>query len=84
MGVLPCQFSEGVSARSLELNGTERFDLELDAPPHPRQSAILHIDRRSGRRDSISLVVRIDTPIEAAYFSVRGILPHVIEQLLAQ
>lgn len=84
MGVLPCQFPEGVSARTLELNGTERFDLELDAPPHPRQPAILHIEHRSGRRDSISLVVRIDTPIEAAYFSVRGILPHVVEQLLSQ
>lgn len=84
MGVLPCQFSEGVSARTLELNGTERFDLELDAPLHPRQSAILHIEHRGGRRDSISLVIRIDTPIEAAYFSVRGILPHVVEQLVSQ
>jgi aconitate hydratase len=84
MGVLPCQFSEGVSARTLELNGTERFDLELDAPVHPRQSAILHIEHRGGRRDSISLVVRIDTPIEAAYFSMRGILPHVVEQLVSQ
>jgi aconitate hydratase len=84
MGVLPCQFAEGVSARTLELNGTERFDLELDVPLHPRQSAILHIQHRGGRRDSISLVVRIDTPIEVAYFSVRGILPHVVEQLLSQ
>ena len=29
MGVLPCQFPEGVSAQTLELDGTERFDLEL-------------------------------------------------------
>ena len=81
MGVLPCQFSEGVSAHTLELDGTERFDLELDALPRPRQSAILHIERRDGRRDSVPLVLRIDTPIEAAYFSVRGILPHVLEHL---
>lgn len=84
MGVLPCQFPEGVSARTLELDGTERFHLELDALPRPRQSAILHIERRGGRRDSISLMVRIDTPIEAAYFAMRGILPHVLEQLLVQ
>ena len=31
MGVLPCQFPEGVSAQTLGLDGTERFDLELDA-----------------------------------------------------
>jgi hypothetical protein len=29
-------------------------------------------------------VVRIDTPIEAAYFSAGGILPYVLEQLLAE
>jgi aconitate hydratase len=84
MGVLPCQFPDGVSARTLELDGTERFDLELDALPRPRQSALLHVKRLGGRCDSISLVVRIDTPIEAEYFAVRGILPHVLEQLLVR
>jgi aconitate hydratase len=84
MGVLPCQFPEGISARTLALNGTERFDLELEALPHPHQSAILHIERHGGLRESISLVVRIDTPIEAAYFAGRGILPFMLEQLLAQ
>lgn len=29
------------------------------------------------------LVLRIDTPIEVAYFSAGGILPYVLEQLLA-
>src|SRR5207342_3875273 len=27
MGVLPCQFKEGVSAQTLKLDGTETFDL---------------------------------------------------------
>jgi aconitate hydratase len=84
MGVLPCQFPEGVSARTLELDGTERFDLELDPLPRPRQSALLHVERLGGRRASISLMVRIDTPIEAEYFAVRGILPYVLEQLLVR
>ena len=30
MGVLPCQFPEGVSAQTLGLDGTERFDLALE------------------------------------------------------
>jgi hypothetical protein len=29
----------------------------------------------------VSLVLRIDTPIEATYFSAGGILPYVLEQL---
>ncbi|MFI5399123.1 MAG: aconitate hydratase [Candidatus Binatia bacterium] len=83
MGVFPCQLPEGVSAQRLGLDGTERFGLELGAPLRPRQPANLHIERRDGRRESVPLVLRIDTPIEAAYFSAGGILPYVLEQLLA-
>lgn len=75
---------EGVDAQTLELDGTERFDLELDGPPRPRQPSTLHIEHRDGRRESVPLVVRIDTPIEAAYFAAGGILPYVLEQLLAR
>ena len=82
MGVLPCQFPEGVSAQSLALDGTEVFDLSLGEPPRPRQPATLHIQRRDGRRESVPLALRIDTPIEAAYFVAGGILPYVLEQLV--
>lgn len=84
MGVLPCQLPEGVSAQTLALDGTERFDLAVDGPLRPRQSADLLIERRDGQRESVSLLLRIDTPIEAAYFSAGGILPYMLEQLLAQ
>jgi len=82
MGVLPCQFPEGVSAQKLGLDGTERFELTLGGTLRPRQSAALQIECRDGRRDSVPVVLRIDTPIEAAYFSAGGILPYVLEQLL--
>lgn len=49
----------------------------------PRRAARLDIKRRDGRKDSVPLVVRIDTPIEVAYVSAGGILPYVLEQLLA-
>ena len=84
MGVLPCQLPEGVSAQTLGLDGTERFDLALDGLLRPRQPGILHVERSDGRHASIPLLVRIDTPIEAAYFSAGGILPYVADQLLAQ
>ncbi|MGH9335773.1 MAG: hypothetical protein ACRD21_18715, partial [Vicinamibacteria bacterium] len=75
-------FPEGVSAQTLGLDGTERFDLTVGAELGPRQPAVLNIERRDGRRDSVPLVLRIDTPIEAAYFSAGGILPYVLERLL--
>jgi aconitate hydratase len=84
MGVLPGQFPKGVSAQTLGLDGTERFDVTVGTALRPRQPATLHIERRDGRRDSVPLVLRIDTPIEAEYFSAGGILPYVLEQLLGQ
>jgi aconitate hydratase len=83
MGVLPCELPEAESAQTLGLDGTERFDLTLAGPVQPRQSAILGIERPDGRRDSVRLTLRIDTPIEAVYFSAGGILPYVLGQLLA-
>lgn len=84
MGVLPCELPEGVSAQTLGLDGTERFDLVTSEPPRPRQPAHLHIERRDGRRQSIPLLLRIDTPIEAAYYLAGGIMPYVLEQLAPQ
>jgi aconitate hydratase len=83
MGVLPCQFPAAVSAETLGLDGTERFDLELPEGVQPRGPATLQIRREDGRHESVALELRIDTPVEAAYFAAGGILPYVFEQLLA-
>jgi aconitate hydratase len=83
MGVLPCQFTKGVSAQTLALDGSERFDLELDGELRPRQTATLRITRGNGKSESVSVLVRIDTPIEVAYYQSGGILPYVLDQLLA-
>jgi aconitate hydratase len=84
MGVLPCQFTQGASAQTLGLDGSESFDLELDGELRPRQTAKLRVTRRDGRQESIPVLVRIDTPIEVAYYQSGGILPYVLDQLLAE
>ncbi|HEU4603495.1 MAG TPA: hypothetical protein VFS24_16090, partial [Steroidobacteraceae bacterium] len=78
-----CQFTQGATAQTLALDGSERFDLELDGELRPRQSATLRVTRRDGRQESIQVLVRIDTPIEVAYYESGGILPYVLDQLLA-
>ncbi|HET6439937.1 MAG TPA: aconitate hydratase [Anaeromyxobacter sp.] len=83
MGILPCQFPEGVSAESLQLRGDETFDL-LGAGQglRPRQPARLAIHRAGGKVEEAPVTVRIDTPIEVEYYRHGGILPFVLRKLL--
>jgi aconitate hydratase len=85
MGVLPCQLPEGVSAETLGLDGSERFDLlGVAGAVTPRQAARLAIHRRDGRTEEVPVTVRIDTPVEAEYHRHGGILPYVLRQILAR
>src|SRR5687768_8673477 len=84
MGVLPCQFKEGMNAASLSLDGTEQFDLKgLEAGVSPLQDLTLVITRANGEKEPVPVTLRIDTPIEIDYYQHGGILPFVLRQLLA-
>ena len=84
MGVLPCQFREGVNARTLGIDGTETFDLTgLESGIRPRGDVLLTIKRADGSSSEVPLRVRIDTPIEVDYYRNGGILPFVLRQLVA-
>jgi aconitate hydratase len=85
MGVLPCQFREGVSAKTLNLDGTESFDiLGFADSVKPRQDLTLVIHRADGKKVEVAVIVRLDTPIEVDYYAHGGILPFVLRQLLSQ
>jgi len=84
MGVLPCQFAAGTNAQTLAISGRECFDVRLDGPLQPHQSATLVIHRDGFDPVEVPLLVRIDTPIEVEYYNHGGILPYVLRQLLAQ
>jgi aconitate hydratase len=85
MGVLPCQFKEGVTAQSLRLDGSETYDLTgFEGQIRPRQDAELVIHRANGETERVTVTVRIDTPIEVDYYRHGGILPYVLRQLILQ
>jgi aconitate hydratase len=86
MGVLPLQFEEGSSAKTLGLVGTETFDIVgIEGVLRPRQKAKLRIHRPTNGRapQEVPVTVRIDTPIEVDYYEHGGILPFVLRQLIA-
>ncbi|MBZ5496744.1 MAG: aconitate hydratase AcnA [Acidobacteriia bacterium] len=85
MGVLPCQFKEGISVMTLGLDGSESFDiLGLTDGIKPRQEATLVVHRPGGKTESVPVTLRLDTPVEVDYYAHGGILPYVLRQLLAQ
>ncbi len=84
MGVLPLQFKGDDSVQSLGIVGDEEFDiLALSGELRPRQDVVLAIRRRDGRRQDVTLQLRVDTPVEVDYLHHGGILPYVLRGLLA-
>ena len=84
MGVLPCQFPEGVTAQTLGLTGKETFALTgLEGSVTPHQTVTLTITRASGDSETVPLLLRVDTPTESDYIARGGILPYVAESLFA-
>ena len=87
MGVLPLQFLDGQSRKTLHLQGNERFSIRFltnESTLQPRQKLALHIFAHDGSESTIELQSRIDTAIELKYFERGGILNYVLTQLINQ
>jgi aconitate hydratase len=84
MGVLPLQFLGNDSVQTLGITGDETFDLKgISGEIKPQQEATLVIHRANGETQEVTLLLRIDTPIEVDYYKHGGILPFVLRDLLA-
>jgi aconitate hydratase len=81
MGVLPLQFREGESRESLDLDGTEIFDIRLDDSLEPRQAVEVTARTQDGDEVHFVTTCRIDTPVEVEYYRNGGILHTVLRQL---
>ncbi len=80
MGVLPLQYADGESAKSLGLNGDEEMSVTgitaMNEGPVPRTVTVRAGDQEFEAR------VRIDTPGEADYYRHGGIMQYVLRSLL--
>ena len=82
MGVLPLQFRDGESRLTLELNGTEVFDIaNIKDGIKPRMDVSCKITRVDGSSETIALLCRIDTADEVEYYRHGGILQYVLRDL---
>lgn len=83
MGVLPLQFTNGESAESLELTGTEQVNITgLDGGITPQMTVQGQFSRDHGEVMTTNLTLRIDTADELKYIEADGILHYVLYELL--
>ena len=84
MGVLACQFKGSDTATSLGIKGDEDFDIiGVEGGIKPQMDVTLVIKRKDGTTQNVTVLLRIDTPIEVDYYLHGGILPYVLRELVA-
>jgi aconitate hydratase len=82
MGVLPLEFKDGVTRKSLKLDGAETFDISgVAGGLRPRMDVACKITRADGSAEEIALTCRIDTLDEVEYYRHGGILQYVLRNL---
>jgi aconitate hydratase len=82
MGVIPFEFTNGQSRKSLKLTGDETVSIGgLAGDLKPRSVVKATITRADGTVEAIDLLCRIDTEIEIEYVEHGGVLHYVLRDL---
>jgi aconitate hydratase len=81
MGVLPLQFGEGITRKTLKLDGTERISILFDEYLTPGAKLAMVITRITGDKETTTVICRIDTANELDYYRHGGILQYVLRHL---
>lgn len=81
MGILPLQFMNNQTRKTLELTGNEIISLSLDDSLKAGATLSVTIRRHSGKEETISVLCRIDTQNELEYYRNGGILQYVLRNL---
>ncbi|EKF74106.1 aconitate hydratase [Alcanivorax hongdengensis A-11-3] len=82
MGVMPLQFEEGTTRKTLALDGTEIYDVEGDLAP--RASLTLVITRKNGDVERVPVICRLDTAEEVSVYTNGGILQKFAKEFMAE
>ena len=85
MGILPLQFQEGESLKSLELSGTETFTIRgLADGLKPGQRVEVEASADGRARRSFTVSCRLDNQTDVEYLRHGGVLPMVLRELMAR
>ncbi|EMV9345331.1 Fe/S-dependent 2-methylisocitrate dehydratase AcnD [Vibrio alginolyticus] len=82
MGVLPLQFKSGVNRNTLELDGTELYDVVGEIKPGADLALV--ITRSNGDKVDVPVTCRLDTADEVHVYNAGGVLQRFAQDFLAQ
>ena len=83
MGILPLQFIEGQNARTLNLKGTEVFDIKgLNNDIQPGALIDVIATSEDGQRTTFKAKVRMDSIVDQEYYRNGGILHTVLRRMI--
>ena len=80
MGVLPLEFKPGVNRTTLQIDGSETFDVE--GARTPRATLQLVITRKNGERVVVPVTCRLDTAEEVSIYEAGGVLQRFAQDFL--
>ncbi|MDQ0115047.1 aconitate hydratase AcnA [Paenibacillus harenae] len=84
MGVLPLQFQEGQSWKTLGITGRETFDITgLSNDVQPGDTVTVTATREDGTTFEFPAIVRLDSLVDVDYYRNGGILQTVLRQMIA-
>ncbi|HBH7917605.1 TPA: Fe/S-dependent 2-methylisocitrate dehydratase AcnD [Vibrio parahaemolyticus] len=82
MGVLPLQFKSGENRNTLELDGTELYDVVGEIKPGADLALV--ITRSNGDKVDVPVTCRLDTADEVHVYNAGGVLQRFAQDFLAQ
>ncbi|WP_258806682.1 Fe/S-dependent 2-methylisocitrate dehydratase AcnD [Pseudidiomarina sp. CB1] len=80
MGVLPLEFAAGTTRKTLNLDGTETYDVKGDIAPGATMTLIIH--RANGESLEVPVKCRLDTFEEVSIYSAGGVLQRFAQDFL--
>ncbi|HUH59773.1 MAG TPA: Fe/S-dependent 2-methylisocitrate dehydratase AcnD [Candidimonas sp.] len=80
MGVLPLEFKPGVNRKTLNIDGTETYD--VIGQPTPCTTLTLVINRKNGERVEVPVLCRLDTAEEVSIYEAGGVLQRFAQDFL--
>ncbi|WP_312994848.1 Fe/S-dependent 2-methylisocitrate dehydratase AcnD [Achromobacter animicus] len=80
MGVLPLEFKPGVDRKTLDLDGTESYDVIGERKPRADLTLVIH--RRNGSTEQVPVTCRLDTAEEVSIYEAGGVLQRFAQDFL--